>query len=381
MPRILPWLLEQDDMKRVKRESTPQKRVKREPSDTDLTSKNPSSSPNKKDFLRSSQSPPTSPARACPAEEFLIEGLSHDDAWIMVEDEFYAVAQSFTQHLHYAEYLRRKKEIKAQSAEAIRELERPTDGRTTIPKDLQRQKDAETLAARQKAGVEQMLGPADKDDDEDTDTWAGTHLQGFITSPRKMRSLLGARGLKSSTRAAAGFGQAAGTVDGGGLLSTSQSGLPSRAVNAQVIGLDEETASENDSGKMPEASISAINLETASEDDDLDGHHQPTIEQTPRCKETTPPVPPSINRRTQRTSPTSKEKPKPSRASRHSHGYKSRVQSLFDDLDELPEPPQSTPLFERTKSPSNEQTPRAPSQVNNLECKDTRLKDVPTFLM
>lgn len=293
-------------------------------------------------------------------ERFLIEGLDHDDAWIMVEDEFYAVAQSFTQHLHYAEYLRRKKEAKAQGADAIRELERPTDGRTTIPGNLQRRKDAEALAARQKAGLEQISGHEDKDGDEDededeTDTWAGTHLQGFITSPRKMRSLLSAHGLKSSTRAAAGFGQAAGTADGKG-LSGSQSALPSRAASAQVPAVDEETA---------------------SEDDDLDGLEQSTILSPTRHQELSTPIRNlcSNNRKPGESPSTSKEKARPPRRSQPADGFKSRVQSLFDDLDELPEPSQSTAISDP------EQTPKAPPRKENLEGKNSRLNDVPTFWM
>lgn len=300
----------------------------------------------------------------------------------MVEDEFYAVAQSFTQHLHYAEYLRRKKEVKSQGADAIRELERPTDGRTVISKDLQRRKDAEALAARQKAGLGQILGQEDKedgDDDEDTDTWAGTHLQGFIASPRKVRSLLGARGLKSGTRAAAGFGQATVAVDGGGLTSESQSALPSRAANAQLFSVDEERASEY-ADQTTEAPVPGIDQETASEDDDLDGIAQPTIVLSTRNSETPTPTMKSTpkHRKTAQGSPTSKGKAKPARSG-HANGFKSKVQSLFDDLDELPEPPQSTPIFDTKEPPSAERTPKAPSRKGNLEFKNSRLKDVPTF--
>jgi hypothetical protein len=129
----------------------------------------------------------------------------------MVEDEFYTIAQSFTQHLHYAEYIRRKKEAKAQSTEALNDIQRPTDGRTQLPKEAVRRKEAEALAARQKAGLAHLEEPeAEKNDSDDDDTWAGTHLHGLLTSPRKSRSLVGAHAMKSSTRAAAGFRQAAG---------------------------------------------------------------------------------------------------------------------------------------------------------------------------
>ena len=126
----------------------------------------------------------------------------------MVEDEFYAVAQTFTQHLHHAEYLRRRKQVKAENAAGIVEIERPTDGRTPLPNEVERKREAEALRERQKAGLAQIGdgGVDGRDEDEDDERWAGTHLHGLMTSPRKVRSLVGAHAPKSCTRAAAGFG-------------------------------------------------------------------------------------------------------------------------------------------------------------------------------
>ncbi|OQE04861.1 hypothetical protein PENVUL_c029G02140 [Penicillium vulpinum] len=249
MPRTLPWLRAENSIP-AKKASTPRKRVKTEPSpDRDVTPKNPRVSPPRRDLFRSSQSPPTSPIKRCPSEEFLIEGIQHDDGWAMVEDEFYAVAQTFTQHLHHAEYLRRRKEVKAENAARIAEIERPTDGRTPLPNEVQRKREIEALRERQKAGLVSIedRGVEEKDEDEDDERWAGTHLHDLMTSPRKIRSLAGVHAPKSSTRAAAGFGQAPTLGTGRARVNSigSVTALP-RASEVQSIELDEETASGSD---------------------------------------------------------------------------------------------------------------------------------------
>ncbi|KAL4990905.1 hypothetical protein BDW68DRAFT_174638 [Aspergillus falconensis] len=212
MPRTLPWLTGGAKVKRepdlpapaIKRTSSP--RVKDEtPAKKDFTSR--------KDFLRSSPSPPSSPIHRCPSEEFLREGLDKDDIYIMVEDEFYTVAQTFTRHLHYAEYLRRKKEAKLHNADTIADIARPTDGVTLMNPELRKKYAAGELKARQKDGLDVVLGkqPArDEDVGDDIEaeaSWAGTRLQDFMLSPRRVRSLAGLQKARSSTRAAAGFSQ------------------------------------------------------------------------------------------------------------------------------------------------------------------------------
>lgn len=295
---------------------------------------------------------------------FLIEGLGHDDGWIMVEDEFYAIAQTFTQHLHYAEYVRRKKEAKAQSSSQIDAIARPTDGRTPMSKELKQKKEAEALAARQEAGLEQIAGPH-KDDTDDDDAWAGTHLHGLMAGPRKSRSLAGLHALKSSTRAAAGFGRAPGSQnDPRQVAGGSQAAPLSRVAEARRVEIDEETAS--------------------SEDDDLDGQAYATTMPSRRVESK---APAQSSERT--TSP-------PGRRSSHGNiamsarpsakpkqEFKSKVQMLFDDLHELPEPSRSN-----TSIPSNEsrsssitQGPEVLTGENNLESKKSRYKDVPTFLV
>lgn len=309
---------------------------------------------------------------------FLIEGLDHDDAWIMVEDEFYAVAQSYTQHLHYAEYVRRKKEAKAQNATAIGEIKRPTDGRTAMPKNLQLKKEAEALAARQKEGLEQFAGQGDDDNDDDNDddddddeAWAGTHLHGLMTSPRKVRSLPGVHAIRSTTRAAAGFGQASGSNGTSSqVLGSTLSAPLSSGTGAQRNEIDELTAS--------------------SEDDDLEGPTQAVTTPSARQVERKGPASSSrvVRHFTQRENGSNRvstvEKREPSaQASDKPREFKSRVQMLFDDLDELPEPSRSNRFIsDKQKEPSNaHKTPEPGTGDADLKPKQSRYKDVPTFVM
>ncbi|KAJ5356664.1 hypothetical protein N7517_011273 [Penicillium concentricum] len=374
MPRILPWL-RADNSIPVKKESTPRKRVKTETSpDRDLTPKNPRVSPPTRDFFRSSQSPPTSPIRRCPSEEFLIEGIQHDDGWVMVEDEFYAVAQTFTQHLHHAEYLRRRKEVKAENAAGMREIGRPTDSRTPVPNAVERKREAEALRERQKAGLAQIGdgGVDEKDEDEEDERWAGTHLHDLMTSPRKTRSLTGVRGPKSSTRAAAGLH--APTLDTGRARVNSIGSVtaPSRAPEAPSIELDEETAS--------------------GSDDDLDLETQPVVLPPARgtndtlrksqAHDRSVATPQARQRSNIQSTSTSKSKVKPAHGRPSpANAYKSRVQSLFDDLDELPESSRmNESISNNSRGPPARQPPVTGGE-NNLDPKKPRHNEVPTFFL
>lgn len=296
----------------------------------------------------------------------------------MVEDEFYAVAQTFTQHLHYAEYVRRKKEAKAQSAMGIEEPDRPTDGRTAMPKQLQHKKDAEALAARQKAGLDLLLeGQTDeKDDTEEDDTWAGTHLHDLMTSPRKTRSLVGAQALRSSTRAAAGFGQAPASIC------------------SQGPGISRVDSVASTRSKQPDAQVLDLDQETASEDDDLE--LQSSTVAVPRTREmesnasstSNAPIPYKRDPRQSTSSrlALAKEKEKPASArnsQKPSDGFKSRMEMLFDELDELPAPSaQDTSISDKKKEPpSVGGMPQVESGEDNLEPSKSRYTEVPTFLV
>jgi hypothetical protein len=274
----------------------------------------------------------------------------------MVEDEFYAIAQTFTQHLHYAEYLRRRKEVKAENAAAFGMIERPTDGRTPLPKEIERQREREAFRQRQKAGLQRLDGrnPDEQVDEQvnahdDDERWSGTHLHDLMTSPRKARSLAGTHVLKSSSKAAAGFRQA-GQGPGPTQVNGTGGATPvSKAVAAQVVELDEETASDSD-GDLD------VQQTTVRLPPPIGVHSTPAKRQLD--DQTTPRA--SIQNTTCR---------KNGKAANVRPAYKSRVESLFDDLDELPEPSQSitSASTKRLKSPSTKQ--------------ESRHNEVPTFLV
>ena len=146
------------------------------------------------------------------------EGFDHDDIYMMVEDEFYSIAQSFTQHLHHAEYVRLKNVAKAKGTSNLNSDSRLTDSITEMRKELKRKKQAEAQAEKNKQALSKLGGEAARKrvklsaeegadpEVEEEDPWAGTTLKGLMTSPGNTKtSLMGLQGHKSNTRAAAGY--------------------------------------------------------------------------------------------------------------------------------------------------------------------------------
>ena len=135
----------------------------------------------------------------------------------MVEDEFHAVAQTFTKHLHHAEYIRLRKAAKDRSDATMSNISRPVDSITTMREETRRKKEAEAKEAKMKAAIESIKVPkratldesdiSDFEEDKQDDPWQGTQLQRFITkSPKKnLTGLTGLQGVISHTRAAAGY--------------------------------------------------------------------------------------------------------------------------------------------------------------------------------
>jgi hypothetical protein len=191
-----------------------------------------------------------------------------------------------------------------------------------------------------------------------------------MTSPRKTRSLASLHTLKSSTRAAAGLRQApASETTRSRVNSIGSITYANRDPQREPIEIDEQTASDSDS------------------DNDLDRQHQPVM--LPPPKRT-----PSISRRPQadpqttprphrqsnlRDNSTSTEKSPNERPSPLPRS-KSRVQSLFDDLDELPESSRIHYSISNTAIASASESPET-SRGNNLNPKKSQHSEVPTFLV
>lgn len=147
------------------------------------------------------------------------DGLDGDDIYIMVEDEFHAVAKMFTQHLHHAEYVRLKNLAKSRTASTMSTISRPIDSITAMRNETKRKKEADIRDVRTNAAVQKIKSGANRpasdesglsDADADNVNWTGTALQDLMTvSPTKNQiSLTGLHGVKSSTRAAAGYSKA-----------------------------------------------------------------------------------------------------------------------------------------------------------------------------
>lgn len=144
----------------------------------------------------------------------------------MVEDEFLSTARLYTQHLHHAEYVRLKR-LAATRNSTLNPIARPVDSITTMRKETKRRKDAEKHAARTKSALGKMMGGGEarrdkaagagsdeeegqEDEDERMDApGIGTVLGDLMKKgPRQgIGGLSGLHGVKSSTRAAAGFGK------------------------------------------------------------------------------------------------------------------------------------------------------------------------------
>lgn len=299
---------------------------------------------------------------------FLIPGINNDDGWVMVEDEFYAVAQTYTQHLHYAEYLRRRREVKNENSASLEKAERHTDGLTPLPKDIQRKREQEALREQQKAGVAKVVGgKADEVDGEDDELFAGTHLHNLMTSPRKARSLAGLQALRTSTRASSGLRQQPASGITRSRIKRVGSLTPvNKGLENEPIEIDEETASDSD--------------------DDLGQEVTAAIPQ-PRKKaqavahsEETPRGHSGSELRTLSTSRLKYRAEPPRRQPRPASTFKSKIQSLFDDLDELPESSQIDNSISNcnSKVPSTDQQLEA-EQTNNLTPKRCERSEVPTF--
>jgi hypothetical protein len=142
----------------------------------------------------------------------MLPGLSQDDIYIMVEDEFHAVARTFTAHIHHAEYARLRDLARSSKASTPPAIARPVIGDATMREETQRKKEHEHKNARQQAALKKLESAITASDDGDLDPehggepWAGTALSGlWSASPRPQPSRVGLHGVRSVTKAAAGF--------------------------------------------------------------------------------------------------------------------------------------------------------------------------------
>ncbi|KAF2428896.1 hypothetical protein EJ08DRAFT_650870 [Tothia fuscella] len=239
MARKLPWLADgpkKPSVSKLGNQSSSPKPAKRKrlikpaeednelsASDNDVsTSKRKMQEPNAR---HPSSSTPPSPPKPQP----MIEGYSADDIWVMVEDEFYATAKKFTQHLHHLEYRRLKKQAASQNASTIHKISRPVDGKTQMSTETKLKIRSTEQRHKINNAITNMGGNGrdDKQESEDDDPWMNDpRLAGLMTEkerpPTKLTEFVG---VKSRSKASQGY-------SGGGPSQASQ--LESSARNFTI---------------------------------------------------------------------------------------------------------------------------------------------------
>ena len=212
------------------------------------------------------------------------EGLHADDIYMMVEDEFYDIAHSFTKHLHYAEYKRLKNLARVRKASSGTKITRPVDSTTVMRAEIRKKKEQEERSAKTEAAVNKIgtkIRRTSEDDDGEIelvlrdDSWAGTHLHNLMTSPSKThKSLTGLQGIASNSRAAAGLKQPERKVD--------------RRRQYDLALRDTAKSSPGRTSDTQRAEISASS-ETEDDDDenDLDAHIAKSYPKLPSSRSTT----------------------------------------------------------------------------------------------
>lgn len=237
-----------------------------------------------------------------------------DERYIMVEDEFLSIAQTYTRSVHRAEYERLQLLAKTKNATRISEIQRPVDGVTRMSKETLLKHE---LAAKELARQDILKGlPGIKKkgdiDDSDSDVerrvaqsvWGKSSLGMLMCSPKKRERNLSARWkINPDTRAAAGF--KAAEVDGDAVKRRLFAAAAKLAEVDRKVKVEERTSSVP---KKPVASYKpapikqrpsrrhepATSTETEDDDDgdddddDDDDLDAPVVRQTSR---TLPPVP------------------------------------------------------------------------------------------
>lgn len=274
-----------------------------------------------------------------------------------------------------------------QNAAVIKDLARPTDGKTAMREETKRRKESEALHARQRSGLDETRGKrprvdseeegdSELDEDKEDDPWVGTSLHGLMTSPRKARSLVGLQGIKSATRAAAGYSQGSGSDSRGrDQLRSSPPAVPQREPEVHTV---EETASEEDD----DLEIQPSKVTTVSR----------TLPQTKmpiKSERSASPVKRNIHSRAESSylSPHLEANKINARNSKYSSpsgsNLNAKMKMLFDELDEFPEGRSHSSDQDRTRdSDCASATPQRDTQDDNAKSKKkSHLNEVPTFLL
>ena len=305
------------------------------------------------------------------------EGYSADDIYMLVEDEFHAVAQSFTQHLHHAEYVRLKKKA--------RDAPKSTDAMPTtisgIRAETKKKLEAKHLHAKQNTVVKDGLGHGsdDEDGEQDNDPWRGTALAGFMgaSGSQQKIALVGVEKITSSTRAAKGFSRGVGE---------SPRNLEEKKGILEMYG----PRRRKEEDKAPQLPC----FDEEEEDDDLDAAPRPSAVSVkpepnpkteailPTSRRSRPLISPPQSRSESSTEPkTNVESEKPRSSLKR---FPLKRKTFLDDFDDFdPVSDDENILAKPSPAPSKTMTGRTfrkASKIKDEKDKKARLGEMPMFL-
>jgi hypothetical protein len=299
----------------------------------------------------------------------MMEGYDHDDIYLMVEDEFHSIAQTFTQHLHHAEYQRLKKKARDAAAPTFQ----PTEHMRV---ETRKKLEARALHMKQKDTVGNFtngLNLSEGDEEQEDDPWLGTSLAGLMTdaNSQKRTALVGLEKIQSDTRAARGFGRGTGDSPAGRREKMSVFDIFAKPGNAgeSVFEEQEHESRENESRHSPEAKTT-ISKPKYHENP---GRRKPGISHKSALKAT--------GGLTATTEPSSSIRDATnSRSHTHSREPSVAARRLFDDFDKFED------LERTTHAPSAARrvgSPRSRRGSKSIQTKDRRMQmhDIPTFLV
>ena len=298
------------------------------------------------------------------------EGYDRDDIYIMVEDEFQAVAQSFTKLLHHAEYMRMKKKA--------RENPPNTETKVTdqVSTEIKRKLRARALHGKQVGAVKTMTGEVvsgSEEDVKDDDPWVGTTLAGLMTTDgsKQRTALLGLEKIPSSTRAAQGFGR--GESDSPGKRRGKKGVLDIYGIGEKehAQGIDEhEEAPEDDGG--------CLNIDAAASSRLPDGKAGINESRSSSFRKASSPIEfPAAKGKLRKFSTANKPSiPGSSSTVKFTSRFNGKAIDLFDDGFNQPKPPLSPSSIGARKD-----TRRRGRSIDRDKDKRSRQNEIPTFLV
>ncbi len=285
----------------------------------------------------------------------------------MVEDEFHSVAQTFTQHLHHAEYQRLKKKAR----DAAPPTFQPTEHMRV---EVKNKLEARLLRAKQKDAVGSITNgvnlSAEEDEEQKDDPWLGTSLAGLMTDAnnQKRTALVGLEKIQSATRAARGFGRGTGDSPAGRKEKMSVFDIfgAQRRSKEDGVGEQEHPSCDDDldapskakaapSRPMPDESISSREAAVSRE---------PTFTSTPSLTTATKPLASTSNATHSKSHLRFRE---PSVAAR-------RLFADFDNFETLDNTSGRAKNFKRSPS-------RRDNKAKQAKDGKMRMSDIPTFLV